>query len=349
MSLGPVMLDLRGTRLDAEERELLRHPLVGGVILFTRNFESPAQLQALVTEIHELRHPRLLIAVDHEGGRVQRFRSGFTRLPAARVFGQIYDKDKRRARHLAEMAGWVMASELRAFGVDFSFAPVLDLDLGVSQVIGDRAFHCKPEAVGDLAGAYVQGMRHAGMAATGKHFPGHGGVEADSHVAIPVDERPFQTILEQDIVPFERLMANGLAAVMPAHVIYPRVDAKPAGFSPFWLKEVLRRRLGFQGVIFSDDLSMEGASVAGDHVARAEAALAAGCDIALVCNNRDAAVSIIDGLRRNQDPVLHTRLARMHGRHPVTTAALHANPQWLEALESVNRLVQDPSLELDLA
>jgi beta-N-acetylhexosaminidase len=203
--------------------------------------------------------------------------------------------------------------------------------------------------VAELAGAYVHGMRHAGMAATGKHFPGHGGVEADSHVAVPVDERPFQAILEQDLIPFERLFANGLAAVMPAHVSYPRVDPHPAGFSPFWLKEVLRRRLGFQGVIFSDDLSMEGASVAGDYVARAEAAFAAGCDMALVCNNRAAAVSVIDGLRRDQDPVLHARLARMHGRHPVTATELHGNPQWVQALEAVNRLVQDPSLELDLA
>jgi beta-N-acetylhexosaminidase len=349
MSLGPVMLDLHGTSLDAEERELLCHPLVGGIILFTRNFESPAQLQALMAEVHALRHPRLLVAVDHEGGRVQRFRNGFSRLPPARIFGQVWDRDHRRGRHLAEMGGWVMASELRAFGVDFSFAPVLDLDLGVSQVIGDRSFHRNAEAVTDLAGAFIQGMRKAGMAATGKHFPGHGAVEADSHVAVPVDDRPFQSILEQDIVPFQRLLADGLAAVMPAHVTYSKVDPLPAGFSPFWLKEVLRRRLGFQGVIFSDDLSMEGASVAGDHVARAEAALAAGCDVALVCNNRKAAVAIIDGLRRQPDPVLHTRLARMHGRHPVTAAALHRDLEWLEARDSINRLVQDPSLELDLA
>lgn len=348
MSLGPVMVDLRGTTLQDDERELLRHPNVGGVILFTRNFESPAQIAELVRQIHALREPRLLVCVDHEGGRVQRFRTGFTRLPPARVFGHVYDHNPRRARLLAEAAGWVMASELRAVGVDFSFAPVLDLDRGISTVIGDRAFHSDPQAVADLAGAYVQGMRKAGMAATGKHFPGHGGVEADSHVAIPVDERELSVILDEDVLPFRRLFADGLAAVMPAHVIYPHADARPAGFSTFWLQEVLRRRLGFQGLIFSDDLSMEGASVAGDHLARAEAALAAGCDMVLVCNRPEAAARVVEGLRPDNDPVAHSRMARMHGRHGITPEALHGDHRWYEAREAIARLAEDPTGELRL-
>ncbi len=349
MSLGPVLLDLRGTTLADDERELLRHPNVGGVILFSRNFESPAQLAELARQIHAVREPRLLVCVDHEGGRVQRFRSGFTRLPAARLFGHIYDRDARRGRQLAEAAGWIMASELRAVGVDFSFAPVLDLDRGISSVIGDRAFHSDPAAVADLAGAYVQGMRKAGMAATAKHFPGHGGVAADSHVAIPVDERELAIILEEDVLPFRRLFADGIAAVMPAHVSYPHADARPAGFSTFWLKDVLRRRLGFQGLVFSDDLSMEGASVAGDYLARAHAALDAGCDMVLVCNRQEAAVQVVEGLHLGNDPVFHARMARMHGRHAITTAELHQNPHWHQTRETIARLADDPTLDLHLA
>jgi beta-N-acetylhexosaminidase len=348
MSLGPVMLDLQGTTLDEQEREMLLHPLVGGVILFSRNYESPEQLSALVAEVHALRSPPLLIAVDHEGGRVQRFRQGFTRLPAMRRFGEIYDRDKRRARQLAEQAGWVMASELRAVGVDFSFAPVLDLDYGLSKVIGDRAFHRSPQVVAALANALMQGMHRAGMAATGKHFPGHGAVEADSHEAIPVDSRRYEDIAAEDIKPYELMISNGMAAVMPAHVIYDRVDPRPAGFSPFWLNEVLRRRLSFHGVIFSDDLNMEGASVAGDYVARARAALAAGCDVALICNNREGALQILRGLEQQPNPILHARLARLHGRHPVTLESLHRDPAWRQAVSAMRELEEDPSLSLEL-
>lgn len=348
MSLGPVMLDLRGTQLDAEEREVLCHPLVGGVILFSRNFESPEQVAELIAEIHALRRPPLLIAVDQEGGRVQRFRQGFTRLPAMRHFGEIYQHDRRRARQLAEQCGWVMASELRAIGVDISFAPVLDLDYGISAVIGDRAYHRRPQIVADLAAATMHGMQRAGMAATGKHFPGHGAVEADSHEAIPRDNRQLEDILAEDIAPYELMISNGMAAVMPAHVIYTEVDEKPAGFSPFWLQQILRTRLGFHGVIFSDDLNMEGASVGGDYVQRAEAALTAGCDMVLICNNPEAARSILNGLDYKQSPVLHARLARLHGRHPVTLDELHKDPAWRQAISAMQELDENPTLSLDL-
>jgi len=338
MSLGPVMLDVAGYVLTAEERERLRHPLTGGVILFGRNYQSPEQIGALVSEIHALRNPPLLVAVDHEGGRVQRFRTGFTSLPAVARFGEVYDENPKRGRRLAETAGWLMAAELRAVGVDFSFAPVLDVGRGISRVIGDRAFHASPEAVADLAHAYMTGMHRAGMAATGKHFPGHGGVEADSHVAIPIDERSFEDISMEDILPFQRMIDYGLEGIMPAHVIYPKVDPQPAGFSRFWLQQVLRGELGFEGVIFSDDLSMEGAKVAGGVVARARAALAAGCDMVLVCNDPAAADQLLDGLGHYDNPTSHLRLARMHGRHPVPRDELLADAGYREAVRAVGNL-----------
>jgi len=345
MSLGPVMLDLLGPTLQPEERELLAHPLVGGVILFTRNFSDPEQLHALVADIHGVRSPRLLVAVDHEGGRVQRFREGFTRLPAIGCLGGLYAQDHERARRAASTLGWLMAAELRTYDVDFSFAPVLDLNRGISEIIGDRAFHQDPKVVADLAHAYTDGMGEAGMAATGKHFPGHGGVAADSHTAIPVDHREYADIYGQDVLPFARMIRHGLAGIMPAHVIYERVDPRAAGFSPFWLREVLRERLRFQGVIFSDDLDMAGAAAAGDDYAeRARAALDAGCDMVLVCNNRKAAVEVLDGLGPHDDPVAHMRLARMHGRHPITGSELRGDPRWRSAVQLASRLGEDAEL-----
>ena len=300
MTLGPVMLDVAGPRLTSEEREMLRHPLVGGVILFARNFESPRQLLALTTEIRALRRPELLIAVDHEGGRVQRF------------LGERWDTDPAQAQTLAEATGYVVAVELRAHGVDFSFAPVLDVDFGSSSVIGDRAFSEEPAVIAALAGAFVAGLKAGGAASVGKHFPGHGFVKADSHVDVPVDEREFGEIEAADLLPYRKLIKRDLSGIMPAHVIYPKVDRRPAGFSPVWLKDVLRSRLGFEGMVFSDDLSMEGASVAGGVVQRAEAALAAGCDMVLVCNAPQAASEVLDGLRAG--PIDRVRARRMRGR-----------------------------------
>jgi beta-N-acetylhexosaminidase len=348
MSLGPIMLDLASLQISAEEREMLLHPLVGGVILFTRNYESPEQLQQLVSDIHSLRDPHLLVAVDHEGGRVQRFRHGFTELPPASVFGKIFNDDKKRGKHLAETCGWLMAAELRALGIDFSFAPVLDLDFGKSTVIGDRAFHRNPEAVGELAISYMLGMRRAGMVATGKHFPGHGAVVPDSHIDMPVDERSFEDIYAEDVKPFGRLIRGGLGGIMPAHVIYAAVDDKPACFSSYWLKNILRERLGFQGVIFSDDLTMQGAHVMGDIVERGEAALAAGCDMVLVCNHPDESVRLLDNLKAHDDPVAHVRLARLHERHNIDRESLQQDPAWQAAVAVADELQGQATGELEL-
>ncbi len=336
MGLGPVMLDVSGTQLTPEDEARLRHPLVGGVILFARNYESPSQLAGLTAAIHALRTPPLLIAVDHEGGRVQRFREGFTKIPAMRELGKIWDAHPQRARHLAQQAGYVLAAELRACGVDFSFTPVLDVDFGRSSVIGDRAFHSDPQAIADLAHSLLLGLKHGGMHTVGKHFPGHGYVEADSHLDIPVDERTFVDIELCDLVPFRRMVEYGLTAVMPAHVIYPKVDSRPAGFSPVWLKNILRGQLGFEGCIFSDDLSMEGATVAGGIMQRAEAALNAGCDMVLVCNRPESADELLQGLQYEMPATSKARLVQMRGRtHPESLAQLHEQYAFLKALDEV--------------
>ncbi|MCL6414758.1 beta-N-acetylhexosaminidase [Aestuariirhabdus sp. Z084] len=305
------MLDLEGTSLTEQESELLQRPACGGVILFTRNFSSRAQIVELTDSIRTIQSD-LLIAVDHEGGRVQRFRDGFTRIPAMGCFEQHYLRNKPATLQLVEDVGWLLAAELLACGIDFSFTPVLDLDFKRSDVIGDRAFSSNPEHVADLAGALIRGMHGAGMVSTGKHFPGHGWVVADSHVAVPRDERDFEAILSQDLKPFMALCEQGLDAVMPAHVIYEKVDALPAGFSPYWLQNVLRTQLEFDGVIFSDDLSMEGASTAGNYAERARSALAAGCDMVLVCNNPDGAREVLEFLERDEVEPSH-RLASLRG------------------------------------
>ncbi|MDH5435569.1 MAG: beta-N-acetylhexosaminidase [Gammaproteobacteria bacterium] len=347
MTLGPVMLDLVGLEVSPEEKEMLRHPLTGGVILFTRNYESPEQLSELINQIHATRKPPILVSVDHEGGRVQRFHKGFTSLPPVSSLGKIYDQDHKKARELATRTGWLMAAELRAVGVDFSFAPILDMDRGISQVIGNRAFHKSIDGVSNLAQAYIKGMGQAGMMATGKHFPGHGAVVADSHVDVPVDDRDFEDIFMEDVVPFERLINFGLAAVMTAHVIYPKIDNKLASYSTFWLKDVLRQRLGFQGVIFSDDLSMAGATVAGGVVERAKSALKAGCDMVLVCNHPESAVAVLDGLGDYSSAASQIRLARMHGRNSINRTELLASKQWKETVADVMAYAEPATLELD--
>ncbi len=296
LPLGPVVLDPAGTALTDDDRRRLRHPAAGGVILFAHNFESPEQLLALTGEIAGLRQPELLIGVDHEGGRVQRFLLGFTAIPPMRRLGVLWDRDREAARRAARAVGTVISAELGAHGVDFSFTPVLDLDYGSSAVIGHRAFHYDPNAVGALAAQLIEGLAGGGMAAVGKHFPGHGFAAADSHVAVPTDQRPSKDIFSKDLVPYRAAINAGLAAVMPAHVIYPQADAEPAGYSKYWLQGVLRGQLGFEGLIFSDDLSMEGASTAGGIPERAQAALAAGCDMVLLCQNPEGQDKLLDSL-----------------------------------------------------
>lgn len=336
MSLGPIMLDVVGTELSADDIRRLQHPLVGGVILFARNFESCAQLTDLTAHIRAIRSPPLLIAVDHEGGRVQRFREGFTKIPPMREFGKIWDVNPKKARELALEAGWILAAELRAHGVDFSFTPVLDMDYGDSLVIGDRAFHGNAQAINELAFSLMQGLKKGGMQAVGKHFPGHGFVVADSHVSTPIDERTFDEIAQNDMQPFRQMIDEGLTAMMPAHVIYPKVDDKPAGFSSKWLQKVLRERLGFNGVIFSDDLSMEGASVGGDVTTRSLAALNAGCDMVLLCNRPDMADELLEKLEWKMSALSIARLARMHGsRYPMQINHLHENGEFVAAVKRV--------------
>lgn len=295
--LGPVMGDIPGLELTPEDIARLTHPLIGGVILFARNFSSPEQLQALTASIHALREPMLPIAVDHEGGRVQRFLQGFTKIPPMRALGEAWDRDPNSATGLAKETGYVMGRELHAHGIDFSFAPVLDLDYGESGVIGNRAFHRDHRIVSMLAGHLMRGLAGAGLGNVGKHFPGHGYVKADSHHEVPIDEREYEAIAAEDMVPFADLSRKGLMkGVMPAHVIYTQVSPMPAGFSAKWLKKILRETLHFKGVIYSDDLSMEGASVAGGVVERALAAFNAGCDMVLLCNDQNRCDELLAGL-----------------------------------------------------
>ncbi len=349
MGFGPVMLDVVGTELTAEDEARLRHPLVGGVILFRRNFESVSQLTALTQAIHAARSTPLLIAVDHEGGRVQRFREGFTKIPAMRELGKIWDKEPVKARHLAQQVGYVLAAELRGCGVDFSFTPVLDMDYENSGVIGDRAFHRDPQAIAELAHSLLQGLKKGGMQTVGKHFPGHGFVAADSHLDIPVDERDFVDIELADLLPFQQMIHFGMTAVMPAHVIYPKVDARPAGFSPVWLQQILRGQMGFDGVIFSDDLSMEGATVAGNIVQRASAALNAGCDMVLVCNKPESADELLRGLHWEMPVTSRARLAHMRGAaHATPLPQLHEQAHYLKALDEI-ACIGVSNIELPLA
>lgn len=290
--MGPLMIDVQGTSLTAEDIELLQHPLVGGLILFTRNYQSPRQLSQLTSAIKKNASNNIIIAVDHEGGRVQRFREGFSQIPPMGQIWNVANEHLPTAITYAKAAGILMATEVQAVGIDISFAPVLDIN-GVSDVIGDRAFHQDPALITLLAKAFIEGMKSVGMLATAKHFPGHGSVKEDSHIALPVDQRSAQEVFSVDMIPFKKLITH-VAAVMPAHVIFPAVDQHAVGFSRKWLQDILRNELGFDGVIFSDDLSMQGASVVGGFIERAEAAQQAGCDMLLACNNRSAVIDILD-------------------------------------------------------
>ena len=347
MSLGPVMLDIDGTRLTPADRELLREPAVGGVILFTRNFQSVEQIGELVADIRALRRPPLLIAVDHEGGRVQRFRDGFTRIPPMRTIGREYRNDPDHAGQLARMAGWLIGTELRSVGIDLCFAPCVDLDWGVSEIIGDRAFHADPQVVADLAVAFSRGLRSAGMAAVAKHFPGHGAVVADSHLKLPVDRREYGDVLD-DMRPYERLIsASAVAAVMMAHIVYAEIDDEPSGFSRYWIETELRRRLGFDGAVFSDDLSMAATRDYGTMPERANKALAAGCDMVIICNDRSAARRAVSALAGYSNPLSLVRLARLHGTGGASREAMRASDEWQAAVAALTDGGEPPELELD--
>lgn len=340
--LGPVLLDLKGYELDPQEREVLAHPQVGGVIFFARNYAEPRQMAELCGQIKRL-NPQLLLAVDQEGGRVQRFKQGFTPLPAMGRLGELYLQHPVKALALSQELGWLMAAELRVLGVDLSFAPVLDLDLGLSQVIGDRAFAQTAETVTDLATRFIQGIHDAGMKATGKHFPGHGGVTADSHLALPVDSRTWEAIQQQDLLPFTRL-ASLLDGLMPAHIIFSEIDPLPAGFSRKWLQDIARRQLGFTGVIISDDLSMAGAAYAGSYSDRALAAFEGGCDGVLVCNNPDQAHKLIEDLEmcRNKSTgrlnALLAAPAALLDENGNRVLSLDKNPRWQQIQRDLSEL-----------
>ncbi|KPU82116.1 beta-hexosaminidase [Psychromonas sp. PRT-SC03] len=337
--MRPLILDVKGCELDIQDREILAHPLVAGVILFTRNFDNIKQLKSLVQQIRLAARNDILIAVDHEGGRVQRFKEGFTILPA--VGSLIALNPENKALELAFSCGYIMASELISCDIDLSFAPVLDLN-GISDVIGQRAFSASPLEVVTLARAYIQGMKKAGMLCTAKHFPGHGSVKADSHISLPIDDRSQQEIFNSDILPFKRLIEEGiLDAMMPSHVVYPQCDSQPAGFSQYWLQTILRQQLNFKGVIISDDLSMHGASFMGDHVDRARSAIDAGCDLILACNDIDAAITILDNLKiQNKNETFAVK--RLSYSQDKRKFILQDDPLWQKChaqLQSFNALI----------
>ena len=333
LPIGPVMIDIAGHELTRLDQEKIAHPNTGALILFARNYDNPEQLQALVKAIRAARKGPILIAVDQEGGRVQRFQNGFTRLPPAAAYA--------KRPELAESAGWLMAAEVLALDVDFSFAPVLDVDCGISEIIGNRSFSTDSEQATELAGNFIKGMRAAGMSATGKHFPGHGAIALDSHLTLPVDTRPLDEIRTRDLIPFQRLIAQGLEAIMPAHVVYPEVDTLPAGFSPTWLQHILRGELQFDGAIFSDDLSMEGAAGVGDFMDRARLAQEAGCDMLLVCNNPSAAERVLDQLPMKNNRDRERRLQAMRGRSSYSRSDLLKSDTWQSIATDIQQLTEN--------
>jgi beta-N-acetylhexosaminidase len=346
VSLGPLMIDLRGKTLAADEREWLQSPLVGGVILFTRNFESVEQLARLVAEVHAARQPPLLVTVDQEGGRVQRFRAPFARLPPLRAIGRLYDEERELALRVAGAFGWLMASELRAVGVDLSLAPCVDLDRGLAKVIGDRAWHPEANVVATLARRFAAGAKKGGMAITAKHFPTHAGAHSDSHTEFAVDNRELAE-LDDDLKPYRDLIANGLAGIMVAHVSFPAIDSRPASMSSWWIGEYLRGELGFKGAVISDDMSMTGAAVVGSAAERVRLALEAGCDLVLLCNAPEQVPAVLDSLQGYVNPSAQLRLTRLHGLGRTNWESLHASADWQKASALVASLEARPKLTLE--
>jgi beta-N-acetylhexosaminidase len=340
------MISLRGTAIEPDERVWLASPLVGGVILFTRNFLNLEQIARLVADIHAVRSPPLLVAVDQEGGRVQRFGEPFMRLPAARLLGYLYDENPEAADRAAHALAWVMATELRAVGVDLSFAPVVDLDLGLAAVIGDRAMHRDPDVVSRLALSFQSGALAGGMAITAKHFPTHAGATADSHLEVAVDRRAYGELLE-DLVPYRRLIEGGLHGIMAGHVIFPELDPLPASLSPWWIESQLRGELGFHGAAISDDLGMAGAAVSGGLPERTRRALEAGCDLVLLCNVPEEIPAVLSALAGYVDPASQLRLMRLRGTRRRSWEELRATPEWLEARDTLTELAAKPRLELE--
>ncbi len=340
------MIDLRGTSIDDEELRWLASPAVCGVILFARNFENREQLKQLVASIHDVRDPPLLVAVDQEGGRVQRFVDPFTRLPPLSTLGHLYDVDVGRALTSARAFGWLMAAELLSFGVDLSFAPVVDLDRGLAEVIGDRALHSSATAVCQLASAFAAGAHDAGMAITAKHFPTHAGVICDSHIESAVDGREFNDLWD-DLQPYRHLINGRLDAIMVAHVSFPNVDPLPASFSRWWLTEQLRGQLSFGGAIISDDISMIAAETVGSYAERARAALEAGCDMVLLCNAAEEIPAVLDALDGYSSPPSQLHLMRLHGRGKKDWDTLCASSEWREARELIRSLSARPEIELE--
>ncbi|MBA6225433.1 beta-N-acetylhexosaminidase [Colwellia sp. MB02u-18] len=337
--MGPVMFDVQGTSLSQEDKEILQHPLIGGLIFFTRNYQSPEQMADLSQQIRMAAKKPMLLAVDHEGGRVQRFREGFSLIPAMGKLWRMSEQNLALAKELAKQSAILMALEVQAVGIDISFAPVLDIN-NISDVIGDRAFHQEPDYVTELAEAFISGLHLVGMKATGKHFPGHGSVKADSHIDLPIDTRTSAEIFQQDLMPFKQLINKGkVDALMPAHIIFPDVDSKAVGFSRYWLQNILREQLGFNGVIFSDDLSMQGAASIGGYIERAEAAQAAGCDMLLLCNNRDGCVEVLDNANISTSLVGSERLNKLLKTPDKNTnwSRVKENVVWQQASQYLNQ------------
>lgn len=336
-TLGPVFVGIEGYALTPNEIALLQHPLVGGVVLFTRNIDTPEQVRALTTQLRSLRQPELIITVDQEGGRVQRLVNGFTRLPHMRQCGQLFEKDPALALQVVHTLGWLLAAEVLSVGIDMSFAPVLDVDTGISEIIGQRSISSSAIDVAVVMTALMKGMRSAGMPATGKHFPGHGGVRADSHLQLPIDDRPWEELFASDIQPFQYLIQHGLNAIMPAHVIYSAIDEQPAGFSTRWMQDVLRHQLGFKGVIISDDLGMQAAKCVGNLTARAQCALKAGCDVVLICNELDEIANTLADLAHTQHHDTTQHILTLRGNTQQTYTELRNTQAWQDAVTLIEQ------------